>query len=74
MSGAKPRPLRHLTLTVCVRSDMFGNDCVSVGEGRSLSVTVDGVSVVVDPHNRVSCSLPPLEGAATEPSCQVGVD
>ncbi|XP_075873323.1 cleavage and polyadenylation specificity factor subunit 3 [Nelusetta ayraudi] len=37
--------------------DMFGNECVSVGEGRSLSVTVDGVSVVVDPHTRgVTCS------------------
>lgn len=37
--------------------DMFGNECVSAGEGRSLSVTVDGVSVVVDPHTRVvTCS------------------
>lgn len=72
-SGAKPRPLHHLTLTVCVRSDMFGNECVSVGEGRSFSVTVDGVSVVVDPHTRVSGSPPPPEGAAPEPSGQVGV-
>lgn len=32
---------------------MFGDECVNVRDGKMLSVTVDGVSVVIDPQTRV---------------------
>lgn len=38
---------------LCVISDMFGDECVNVRDGRKLSVTVDGVTVVIDPQTRV---------------------
>lgn len=37
--------------------DMFGDDCVNFKDGKTLSVTVDGVTALVDPETRsVTCS------------------
>ncbi|CAB1442402.1 unnamed protein product [Pleuronectes platessa] len=37
--------------------DMFGDDCVNFKDGQNLSVTVDGVTAIIDPETRsVACS------------------
>lgn len=33
---------------------MFGDDCVNVKDGKNLSVTVDGVTALIDSETRVS--------------------
>lgn len=38
----------------CIYSDMFGDDCVNFRDRKNLSVTVDGVTVFINPQTRVS--------------------
>uniref|UniRef100_A0A673ALK1 Cleavage and polyadenylation specific factor 3 n=1 Tax=Sphaeramia orbicularis TaxID=375764 RepID=A0A673ALK1_9TELE len=51
--------LHCVVCLLCVCSDMFGDDYVTSTDGKQLSVTVDGVTALVDTETRVSPSPEP---------------